>query len=182
MAALSPADVNYEETLSTLRFCLTAKQIQTKPVVNEDETEKLMASMRAEVEMLKAHLEAATKAGSMLQNQFLSGQIADTTLAMAQLSPQDDGNNMQHLRLETRKLRRVTAFGFAGDPLDIEHQLHLKYLSPDDTVSGGMVVLLKSDHSLSIGRSDAMAEQVHTVLSSFLLLFFCIIPLASSSL
>ena len=30
MAALSPADVNYEESMSTLRFCLTAKQIQTK--------------------------------------------------------------------------------------------------------------------------------------------------------
>eukprot|EP00729_Bicosta_minor_P005015 gene5015-29839_t len=38
-AALSPADINYEETLSTLRFADRAKQIKTKAVVNESPTE-----------------------------------------------------------------------------------------------------------------------------------------------
>ena len=34
IAALSPADINYEETLSTLRFADRAKSIKTKAVVN----------------------------------------------------------------------------------------------------------------------------------------------------
>ena len=47
-AALSPADINYEETLSTLRFADRAKQIKTKAVVNESPTDKLIRELRAE--------------------------------------------------------------------------------------------------------------------------------------
>ena len=36
IATLSPADINYEETLSTLRFADRAKQIVCKAIVNED--------------------------------------------------------------------------------------------------------------------------------------------------
>ena len=36
IAAVSPADVNYEETMSTLRYADRAKQIKTKAVINED--------------------------------------------------------------------------------------------------------------------------------------------------
>nr|KAG5700039.1 hypothetical protein BaRGS_028276 [Batillaria attramentaria] len=42
IAALSPADINYEETLSTLRYADRAKQIKTKASVNEDPTDKLI--------------------------------------------------------------------------------------------------------------------------------------------
>ena len=34
IAALSPSDNNYEETLSTLRYATRAKSIKNKPVVN----------------------------------------------------------------------------------------------------------------------------------------------------
>ena len=36
ICAISPADFNYEETLSTLRYASRAKKIQNKAVVNED--------------------------------------------------------------------------------------------------------------------------------------------------
>ena len=35
LAAISPADVNYAETLSTLRYANRAKNIINKPTVNE---------------------------------------------------------------------------------------------------------------------------------------------------
>ena len=41
LAALSPADINYEETLSTLRYADRAKQIVCKAVVNEDPNAKV---------------------------------------------------------------------------------------------------------------------------------------------
>lgn len=44
MAAISPADNNYDETMSTLRFCLAAKKIQTKALVNEDPVRALPRS------------------------------------------------------------------------------------------------------------------------------------------
>lgn len=36
IAAFSPADYNYEETVSTLRYANTAKNIKNKPKINED--------------------------------------------------------------------------------------------------------------------------------------------------
>ena len=41
IAALSPANINYDETLSTLRYADRAKQIMCKAVVNEDPNAKV---------------------------------------------------------------------------------------------------------------------------------------------
>ncbi|KAL9968317.1 hypothetical protein ACROYT_G026678 [Oculina patagonica] len=57
IAAISPADINYDETLSTLRYADRAKQIKTTAKVNEDPTEKLIRELKEEndklMEMLK---------------------------------------------------------------------------------------------------------------------------------
>eukprot|EP00038_Savillea_parva_P007589 m.171191 g.171191 ORF g.171191 m.171191 type:complete len:1061 (-) comp13345_c0_seq1:363-3545(-) len=53
VAALSPADVNYGETLSTLHYANRAKNIVNKAVVNEDENVRLIKELRAEVLRLK---------------------------------------------------------------------------------------------------------------------------------
>ncbi|XP_019856044.1 PREDICTED: kinesin-like protein unc-104 [Amphimedon queenslandica] len=44
IAAISPAQINYDETLSTLRYADRAKQIMCKAVVNEDPNAKVMCS------------------------------------------------------------------------------------------------------------------------------------------
>ncbi|KAI1705792.1 FHA domain-containing protein [Ditylenchus destructor] len=48
IAAISPADIHYDETLSTLRFADRAKSIKTKPIVNESATERLIRELREE--------------------------------------------------------------------------------------------------------------------------------------
>eukprot|EP00118_Oscarella_pearsei_P004579 m.19835 g.19835 ORF g.19835 m.19835 type:complete len:994 (+) comp27912_c0_seq2:104-3085(+) len=53
VAAISPADCNYGETLSTLRYADRAKNIVNKPTVNEDQNVKLIRELRAEIERLK---------------------------------------------------------------------------------------------------------------------------------
>ena len=45
-----------QETLSTLRYADRAKQIKNKAVVNEDPNEKLIRSLKAEIEKLRAAL------------------------------------------------------------------------------------------------------------------------------
>ncbi|XP_071509131.1 kinesin-like protein KIF28 [Diadema antillarum] len=60
VAALSPADINYEETLSTLRYADRAKQIKTVAMVNEDPTEKLIRELKEENARL---MEAIKKGG-----------------------------------------------------------------------------------------------------------------------
>ena len=56
IAAISPADVNFKETLGTLQYADRAKQIQNKAVVNEDPTEKLIRGLKEELEELKKQL------------------------------------------------------------------------------------------------------------------------------
>ena len=57
ICALSPADVNYEETLSTLRYADRAKKIQNKAVVNESEHDKTVRLLKEENNELKKMIE-----------------------------------------------------------------------------------------------------------------------------
>ena len=57
IAAVSPADYNYEETLSTLRYASRAKAIKNKPKVNEDPKDALLKQYEDEITKLKAMLE-----------------------------------------------------------------------------------------------------------------------------
>ncbi|XP_035008252.2 kinesin-like protein KIF17 [Hippoglossus stenolepis] len=74
IACLSPADNNYEETLSTLRYANRAKSIQNRPRINEDPKDALLREYQEEIKSLRA---------------LISGQLgmADlSTLLAAQLS------------------------------------------------------------------------------------------------
>ncbi|GFY16463.1 kinesin-related protein 1 [Trichonephila clavipes] len=57
IACISPADINFEETLSTLRYADRAKQIKTVATINEDPTETLIRELRAENDRLKKMIE-----------------------------------------------------------------------------------------------------------------------------
>ena len=56
MAAISPADYNFDETLSTLRYASRAKNIQNKPKVNEDPKDALLKQYEDEIKQLKEML------------------------------------------------------------------------------------------------------------------------------
>ncbi|XP_016133898.1 kinesin-like protein KIF1A isoform X6 [Sinocyclocheilus grahami] len=53
VAALSPADINYDETLGTLRYADRAKQIRCNAVINEDPNNRLVRELKEEVARLK---------------------------------------------------------------------------------------------------------------------------------
>ncbi|XP_069069768.1 kinesin-like protein KIF1A isoform X2 [Pleurodeles waltl] len=76
VAALSPADINYDETLSTLRYADRAKQIRCNAVINEDPNNRLVRELKDEVARLK----------DLLGAQGL-GDIIDMTNAMTGISP-----------------------------------------------------------------------------------------------
>lgn len=64
IAALSPADYNYEETLSTLRYADRAKQIKNKPRVNEDPKDALLREYQQEILQLKEMLQQMQQQGA----------------------------------------------------------------------------------------------------------------------
>ncbi|XP_027026348.1 kinesin-like protein KIF1B isoform X5 [Tachysurus fulvidraco] len=76
VAALSPADINYDETLSTLRYADRAKQIKCNAVINEDPNAKLVRELKDEVTRLR----------DLLRAQGL-GDILDTPMGSLTVSP-----------------------------------------------------------------------------------------------
>ncbi|XP_070179569.1 kinesin-like protein KIF16B isoform X2 [Littorina saxatilis] len=54
IATVSPADINYAETMSTLRYANRAKNIINRPTVNEDANVRLIRELREEIARLKA--------------------------------------------------------------------------------------------------------------------------------
>jgi len=53
IAACSPADYNYEETLSTLRYASRAKNIKNQPKINEDPKDAMLREYADEIKKLK---------------------------------------------------------------------------------------------------------------------------------
>lgn len=58
IAAISPADINYDETLSTLNYANRTKNIVCKAVVNEDANAKIIRQLKEEIERLKSILQS----------------------------------------------------------------------------------------------------------------------------
>lgn len=56
VANIGPADYNYDETLSTLRYAYRAKSIKNKPRINEDPKDATIREFQEEIMRLKAEL------------------------------------------------------------------------------------------------------------------------------
>lgn len=65
IAALSPADINYDETLGTLRYADRAKKIKNKAVVNENPMDKLIRELKEENEKLKKAMQSGDLSAMM---------------------------------------------------------------------------------------------------------------------
>jgi kinesin family protein 3/17 len=63
VACLSPADNNYDETLSTLRYANRAKNIQNKPRINEDPKDTMLREYKEEIKKLRQMLETSNPRG-----------------------------------------------------------------------------------------------------------------------
>uniref|UniRef100_A0A8C1GER0 plus-end-directed kinesin ATPase n=1 Tax=Cyprinus carpio TaxID=7962 RepID=A0A8C1GER0_CYPCA len=99
VASLSPADINYDETLSTLRYADRAKQIRCNAVINEDPNNRLVRELKDEVSRLKDLL-YAQGLGDIIENisdyknnnnsgQAVNqrGDLSTVTNAMTAMSP-----------------------------------------------------------------------------------------------
>ncbi|XP_037626219.1 kinesin-like protein KIF1A isoform X12 [Sebastes umbrosus] len=89
VAALSPADINYDETLSTLRYADRAKQIRCNAVINEDPNNRLVRELKEEVSRLRDLL-FSQGLGDIIETYRASGADIEglkLTNAMTGMSP-----------------------------------------------------------------------------------------------
>ncbi|KAL0323039.1 UNVERIFIED_CONTAM: Kinesin-like protein KIN-4A [Sesamum angustifolium] len=86
IACISPADINAEETLNTLKYANRARNIQNKPVINRDPISNEMLKMRQQLEYLQAELCARSGGVSFDEIQALKDRIAQLEATNEDLS------------------------------------------------------------------------------------------------
>lgn len=80
IAAVSPANYNYDETLSTLRYASRAKFIQNKPKINEDPKDALLREYMDEIKKLKMMLEGKMPIDAAALAQVMPGNGETQTI------------------------------------------------------------------------------------------------------
>ena len=64
VANMGPADYNFDETISTLRYANRAKNIKNKPKINEDPKDAMLREFQEEISRLKSMLESQVGPGN----------------------------------------------------------------------------------------------------------------------
>ncbi|KAL6297972.1 kinesin-domain-containing protein [Sparassis latifolia] len=181
IAAISPADVQYEETLSTLRYADQAKKIKNKAIVNEDPNAKLVRELKEELEMLRARVSGSSSeavydpkipaAQQKVTYQAKDGTIKTVTKAELQEQLETSEKLMQGLnetweqkmhRTQAVQKEREKALEELGITIDKNNvgvhtpksMPHLVNLNEDPLMSECLIYQLKSGRTI-IGRLDS---------------------------
>ncbi|XP_067680722.1 kinesin-like protein KIF28P isoform X1 [Haliotis asinina] len=144
IAALSPADINYDETLSTLRYADRAKKIQNKAVVNESPTDRLIRELKEENAKLMAMLGGkGAKPGA--DTNLLEEQLQENQRKMAEMQ-QSWEQRLEEARREWEKEFRST------DRNEWEKNPYLMNVNEDPQLTG-VVKHALVEGSMTIGKS-----------------------------
>ncbi|XP_008583470.1 PREDICTED: stAR-related lipid transfer protein 9 [Galeopterus variegatus] len=162
VATVSPAHTSYSETMSTLRYASSAKNIINKPRVNEDANVKLIRELKEEIERLKAMLLSfELRNFSSLNNEKdenLKELVLQNELKIDQLTKDwtqkwnDWQALMEHYSVDINRKR-------AGVVIDSSLP-HLMVLE-DDLLSTGVVLYHLKEGTTKIGRIDS--DQEHDI-------------------
>ncbi|CAH8618590.1 unnamed protein product [Schistosoma intercalatum] len=166
IAAISPADINYDETLSTLRYADRAKQIKNTVLINEDPMESLIRELKAENERLKKALNSTELPSSVvvkgltpkeiedLKNQMRKEMMEQMETNMATIEAQNQAafdEKLRQARLEITQ-QTVELPKKSGDSRDSsKSKPYLSNLNEDPQLSG-IIIHVLSHKQTGIGR------------------------------
>lgn len=151
ICALSPADINYEETLSTLRYADRAKKIQNKAIINESENDKLVRLLKEENQDLKKRLD------SVLSSIGIGGGVVsqEDKLKLSELKEEYDANMKLMESMEKsfeQKLDEAKKQEKIGDSIDRMYP-HLVVINEDSQLSHKLKYSLK-ETPVYVGRKQ----------------------------
>eukprot|EP00697_Spironema_sp_BW2_P012877 gnl/Spiro4/29556_TR14478_c0_g1_i1.p1 gnl/Spiro4/29556_TR14478_c0_g1~~gnl/Spiro4/29556_TR14478_c0_g1_i1.p1 ORF type:complete len:1167 (+),score=471.93 gnl/Spiro4/29556_TR14478_c0_g1_i1:102-3602(+) len=173
IAALSPADINYDETLSTLRYADRAKSIQNKAVVNEDPQTRMIRELKEQIEQLKKALRGEIPkdgldlggpggpGGGGASEDKIREQMAESEKLMQSMNQSWEEKLREATRVAEERGRALAASGGGGDSTINEMKRttpHLINLNEDFVMDGALVYILKPGITL-IGTKQAPVPQ-----------------------
>ncbi|XP_029595929.1 kinesin-like protein KIF16B isoform X10 [Salmo trutta] len=158
IATISPADVNYGETLSTLRYANRAKNIINKPTINEDCNVKLIRELRAEIARLKALL---------VQGNQIALLDSPTALSMEEKLHQNEARVLELTKEwtnkwnETQNILKEETLALRKEGIGVVLDSELPHLIgiDDDLLSTGIILYHLKEGRTNVGRDDASTVQ-----------------------
>uniref|UniRef100_A0A671SD79 Kinesin-like protein KIF16B n=1 Tax=Sinocyclocheilus anshuiensis TaxID=1608454 RepID=A0A671SD79_9TELE len=158
IATISPADVNYGETLSTLRYANRAKNIINKPTINEDSNVRLIRELRAEIARLKALLAQGNQIALLDSPTALSmeEELHHNEAMVLELTKEwtNKWNETQNILKEETLALRKEGIGVILDS-ELPHLIGID----DDLLSTGIILYHLKEGRTYVGRDDATNEQ-----------------------
>eukprot|EP00041_Stephanoeca_diplocostata_P031444 m.978641 g.978641 ORF g.978641 m.978641 type:complete len:1272 (+) comp23961_c0_seq4:258-4073(+) len=135
IAAISPADNNYDETLSTLRYANRAKNIKNVAKINEDPKDALLREYQEEIKKLKA---------------MLAGQLGVDESNIGPLSPPDGA--------DPGKRRRRDSTATSEDSNALLEAQKQRLQQEHDAKIADIEAKLKKDYDDKLAELERMAE------------------------
>ncbi|XP_008113218.2 kinesin-like protein KIF16B isoform X2 [Anolis carolinensis] len=158
IATISPADINYGETLSTLRYANRAKNIINKPTINEDPNVKLIRELRAEIARLKTLLAQGNQIALLDSPTALSMEekLQQNEARVQELTKEwtNKWNETQNILKEQTLALRKEGIGVVLDS-ELPHLIGID----DDLLSTGIILYHLKEGTTHVGREDAATEQ-----------------------
>uniref|UniRef100_A0AC35FQ69 Kinesin-like protein unc-104 n=1 Tax=Panagrolaimus sp. PS1159 TaxID=55785 RepID=A0AC35FQ69_9BILA len=157
IAAISPADINYEESLSTLRFADRVKSIKTKAVVNETATERMIRELKEENARLQELIRRGGVNGSAVNNEEMDNlkrQLEENQKEMENLE-----QTWQQRLAEERKKRD----SISEDKSEIDKKKkdipHLWNLNEDPALTDMIVHFIAQGENI-VGNGNVTTPQI----------------------
>jgi len=155
MAAISPALSNYEETLSTLRFAQTCKQIVTHVHKNEESSESIISDLQLEILKLKAAI--ANCAGD---NPDLEQRLQESLGLRAKVDTDFNAELAEAKKREQEREKALEGMGLSFDAgannvkMDSNVPM-LVNISEDPSLSGCLVYFLPPEDETLLGQDES---------------------------
>lgn len=170
VCAISPADINFEETVGTLRYADRAKQIKNKPKVNIDPTELLIQQLKEENERLKAQYggggvpsaggagmtEEEREAMKKQLEEEMRSKMEENEKMMAEMS-----KSWEEKLKEAHEKASAESSSHSNEAARREKEPHILNVHEDPLMSGAICYFLPLNEEINFGnRNMPRAEEI----------------------
>ncbi|XP_071966233.1 kinesin-like protein KIF28 [Antedon mediterranea] len=166
IAAISPADINFEETMSTLRYADRAKAIKTKAIVNESPTDKLIRELKEENARLIEALEKSKQGGGgtteTIQQGFTEAEVDQMKQDLLMQLKQNEEEMEVAKKTWEQRLSEVNAANMEKLQQERQKQEEMKVIPHfwnlnEDPALTGIVIHFAKEGVSKIGNDKAKA-------------------------
>ena len=149
IACISPANDNYEETLSTLRYANRAKKIKNIPKINEDPKDALLRQYQDEIQELK----------KILQSQLGVDGLKDL---IAKQKTSGSAKPVKQKQMETEEVNRKAFVSESSQSIELEQKLAqaIEMLNQESLRRKKAEKELKKLRKLQIQGDDMISESI----------------------